>query len=152
MAEKALQLEVYALGRSPIRVEAAQVTLEGEDGEFTVLPGHAALIATLALGVVDYETPAGEAHAIAVNGGFVEVLNDRVNVLTRTAETDTEIDVARAEASKARAEGRIEQQTTEGEDPFDLSRAEIALKRSLVRLNAHRRGMGNTGAGPRRKA
>ncbi len=133
MAEKVLHIEVFALGQAPIKLDGVEANLHGANGEFTVLPGHAALMATLAIGVMEVALPEGQKRRIAVNGGFAEILNDRVVVLTKTAEMDADIDVARAEAAKARAEERI----ASSDRDTDVGRAEAALKRAMARIRAY---------------
>ncbi len=127
-----MNIEIFALGQAPIRLTGIQATLQGTDGEFTVLPGHAALMGTLAIGVMEAVLEDGSERSIAVNGGFVEVSNDRLVVLTKTAEMGADIDLARAEAAKSRAEERLQA----AHSNIDLARAEVALKRALMRIRA----------------
>jgi len=72
----------------------------------------------------------GEEFSLAISGGFLEVRPDRVIVLADTAERDEEIDLARAEEAKRRAEERLSERVPEA----DVGRAEAALRRSLARL------------------
>jgi len=132
MADKAsLTLEISALDRAPLRLDVSEVSLPGAMGLFVVLPGHAPLLSTLEVGVLVAKFVDGEEHSFAVNGGFCEVLNDQVLVLAQTVEMDAEIDVARAEAARERAEARLKEPA--GGDT-DVARAEAALKRALIRL------------------
>ena len=80
--------------------------LPGSEGYFGVLPGHAPLLATLQVGEMWYRK-GQEKHYLAIAFGFVEVLPDKVTVLAQIAERAEDIDLARAEAAKARAEERI---------------------------------------------
>jgi F-type H+-transporting ATPase subunit epsilon len=67
---------------------------------------------------------------LAVSGGFLEVLPEQVTVLAETAELPEDIDIARAQSAKERAEARLRSL-----DPdIDLNRAAVALQRALIRL------------------
>ena len=77
----------------------------------------------------------GEENYMAVSGGFLEVLANRVTILADTAERAEEIDIERAEAAVRRAEERIVARTSDS----DLQRAVFSLRRSQARLLAARR-------------
>lgn len=102
-------------------------TVEGEMG---VYKHHIPLTAVLAPGVVKITQDGGKKNA-AVHAGFVQILGDKVTFLAEVAEWPDEIDVPRAEAAKTRAEERIRNHSAD----VDLARAELALKRALVRIN-----------------
>jgi len=112
------------------------VTAPGIEGEMGILPRHAPVLTALKEGVLrikrgDQEEP------FAIGGGYMEVRPDHVIVLADTAERVDEIDVARAEAARERAERMLR----EGAPPEGVSRAalEAALRRSRVRLKIARR-------------
>lgn len=137
MAENSnmIHFELATPERLPIQLEAAEVMLPGTEGIFAVLPGHTPLLTTLMPGVLIAYGRDGSEHFYAANGGFVEVLDNRVLVLTQTAEHADEIDLARAESARDRAEQRLVQR-----DPsIDTARAELALHRALARIQAHSR-------------
>lgn len=117
--------------------EVSEVTLPGKDGYLGILPGHAPLLTQIDPGEVAY-TSGGTKHVVVVAAGFAEVLRDRVIILVRSAERAEEIDVARAEKAKTRAEEFLKR----FDDPqVDMERAREALRRALARLEtAHRRG------------
>ena len=121
-----------------LRETVTEVTLPGADGELGVLPGHAPLITELGIGELSYRTKGGsQSDPIAIISGFAEVLGERVTVLAETAERPDEIDVARAEKAKQRAEERL---AAASNDPsVDWGRAAIALQRSLIRIQVARR-------------
>ena len=123
-----LILEIVTPDRALVREEVDEVQLPGYEGYFGVLPGHTPLLATLKVGELWYRT-GPEKHFLAIAGGFVEVLPDRVTVLAQIAERAQDIDVARAEAARKRAEERLARS-----HDVDLERARIALMKSLVRL------------------
>ena len=89
------------------------------------------MLATLKVGEMWYRT-GSERHFLAVAMGFVEILPDRVTILAQVGERAQDIDVARAERAKQRAEGRIAGSTAATD--IDLERARIALMKSLIRL------------------
>ena len=132
MPEKSLVLEICALDRAPLRLDATEVGVPGVMGLFVVLPGHAPLLSTLEVGVLNAKFVDGTQHAFAINGGFCEVLNDRVLILAQTVEMDIEIDLARAQAARDRAELRLR----EPEGTIDVARADAALKRAIARIRA----------------
>ncbi|MBN2311775.1 MAG: F0F1 ATP synthase subunit epsilon [Candidatus Hydrogenedentes bacterium] len=129
-----LKVELCAPERNPVRLDASELILPGSQGVFTVLPGHTTLLSTLTTGVVQAQCVDGETKFFAVNGGFAEVNQDRVIVLTLTAEADGEVDVERAEAARERAEQRLQERG----DDVDLDRAQAALERALARLMTQR--------------
>ena len=113
-----------------------EVVGPGAEGEFAVLPQHAAFITTLAPGELRILKGGGE-EVMAITGGFFEVRNDRVVVLADAAERVEEIDVARAEAARRRAEEEL----LERREVADLVQVEASLKRAMARLRvAERRG------------
>ncbi len=129
--QKTLSLEVCALDRASVKVDATEVTVPGVQGMFIVLPGHAPLLSTIEIGELIAIQPNGSQCLFAVNGGFAQVLDDRVLVLTQTVEVDADIDLQRAEAARDRAEQRLKKPETD----IDVARAEAALKRALTRIN-----------------
>jgi F-type H+-transporting ATPase subunit epsilon len=124
-----LQLEVVTPDRSLVREEVDEAQLPGAEGYFGVLPGHTPLLATLSVGELWYRV-GSEKQFLAIAGGFAEVLPDRVTILAQVAERAEDIDKARAEAARKRAEERLSRPPAE----FDFERARVALMRSLVRL------------------
>lgn len=124
-----LTLEIVTPDRALATEQVDEVQLPGSEGYFGVLPGHTPLLSTLQVGELWYRI-GQEKHYVAVAFGFVEVLPDRVTVLAQVAEKAQEIDVARAEAAKKRAEERVAGPHTD----MDFERARIALMKSLIRL------------------
>src|SRR2546426_5008942 len=91
-----------------------EVIAPGSEGYFGVLRGHAPFLTTLGVGELTYRKGREEYH-LAVAGGFAEVRNDKVIVLVDSAERPEEIDRARAERARERAEQRLSGRT-EGEE------------------------------------
>jgi F-type H+-transporting ATPase subunit epsilon len=123
-------LEVVTPGRKVVHeaVNEAQIPVLG--GYIGVLAGHTPLLAEMGIGELSYHVGNRVVSCTAI-GGFVEVLADRVIVLADSAERAEEINVARAEASLARAQKRL---ATPNDPNVDWKRAEESLKRAQVRL------------------
>jgi F-type H+-transporting ATPase subunit epsilon len=124
-----IQLQVVSADRSLVNERVDEIEIPGADGYFGVLPGHTPLLALLGAGELWYRE-GQEKHYLAIAFGFAEVQPDRVTILAQVAERADEIDVARAEAARKRAEERIAQPIAE----MDFERARIALMKSLIRL------------------
>ncbi len=105
------------------------VVAPGVQGQLGILPHHAPLMTMLQPGELMVRK-GSEEQSIFVSGGFLEVRDNKVVVLADTAERAEEIDIARAEAAKRRAEQRIALPPTE----VDHVRAQAALLRSMMRL------------------
>ncbi len=131
---------------SPFRLEI--ITAEGElfagdvnmliasgrEGQLAILPNHAPLLTELEAGLVEYRTD-GESEELAVMGGFLEVLSNRVVVLADAAERAEDIDLDRAEVAMKRAQERIDNR----ESDIDFERALRQVTRSRARINVARR-------------
>ena len=124
-----LQLQIVSADRSLVNETVDEVEIPGADGYFGVLPGHTPLLAVLGAGELWYRQ-GQERHYLAMAFGFAEVQPERVTILAEIAERADEIDVARAEAAKKRAEERIARPTVD----MDAERARISLLKSLIRL------------------
>jgi len=131
-----LTLEVATPTRLVVAETADEIVVPGSQGYFGVLPGHAAFLTTLGVGELMYRVGRDE-HYLAVAGGFAEVRNDKVIVLADSAERPEEIDRARAEGARDRAERRL---AGRSESDVDYTRAMAALARALIRLQTAARG------------
>src|SRR3989442_789985 len=129
MADR-ITLEVATPSRLVIGEQVDEAVVPGIEGYFGVLPGHAAFLTTLGIGELTYRIGRDERHAAGA-GGFGEAHNKRVIVLAAPVELPAEIDRARAERARDRAEQRLSGRS--GED-IDYARAAAALARALVRL------------------
>jgi len=105
------------------------VIAPGVEGQLGILPNHASLLTMLQPGEVVVRKE-GEETEMFVSGGFLEVMQNRVTLLADVAERAEEIDIARAEEAKRRAEEQIKQAPPE----MDLAVAEAALRRALARI------------------
>jgi F-type H+-transporting ATPase subunit epsilon len=124
-----LQLQIVSADRLLVNEQVDEVQVPGSGGYFGILPGHTPLLATMQVGELWYRQGL-EKHYLSVAFGFVEVQPDRVTILAQIAEPAHEIDRARAEAAKKRAEERLARPTMD----MDWERARIALLKALVRL------------------
>jgi F-type H+-transporting ATPase subunit epsilon len=124
-----LQLQIVSADRSLVNESVDEVVIPGFDGYFGVLPGHTPLLAVLQVGELWYRQ-GQEKHYLSIAFGFAEVLPDRVTILAQIAEKAEEIDRARAEAAKKRAEELLLRPQVD----LDAERARISLLKSLIRL------------------
>lgn len=131
---KHLRLEFVTPERAIVHDEVDEVELPGEDGYIGVLPGHAPLLAALKTGEMWYRKGAEKKFAF-IASGFAEIVPERVSILAHVAERAEDIDLARAEAAKRRAEERVSRPSSE----IDAERARIALLRALTRLQVSTR-------------
>jgi F-type H+-transporting ATPase subunit epsilon len=124
-----VRLDIVTAERVVYSEEVDILVAPGVLGQLGILPHHAPLMTTLEPGELRVRK-GGEEYSLAISGGFLEVRPDRIIVLADAAERADEIDIARAEAAKERAQQRLAHPTPE----IDLARAEAALRRSLARL------------------
>lgn len=125
-----IKLDVVTAERSVYSDDVDLVIAPGIEGELGILPRHTPLMTMLQPGEL-IARKSGEEFSLAVSGGFLEVRPERVIVLADSAERAEEIDIARAEEAKRRAEKLLEERYAPG---VDAARAEAAIRRSLIRL------------------
>ena len=124
-----LSFEIVTAERVVHSDEVDVVVAPGVLGQLAILPNHASLMTMLEPGELVTRRD-NEESSIFVSGGFLEVMANKVTILADTAERCEEIDAARAEEAKCRAEEKLQTRPTD----FDAARAEAALRRSLMRL------------------
>ena len=124
-------LEIVTPDHSLVTDKVDEVVAPAAEGYLGVLPGHTPLLATLSTGELWYRK-GSQRFYLAVISGFLEVLPDKVTVLAQTAERAEDIDVARAERAKQRAEERLANPAA----GVDLERAQASLLRATIRLQA----------------
>lgn len=112
------------------------VVLPGAAGQMGILPNHSPILTTLDYGIITVRAKGKETH-FTVAGGIAEVQPDQVTVLADAAENVEEIDIARAQQAKQRAEDSLKQAVAVDKDRY--MRVQSALKRSNLRLDAVRR-------------
>jgi F-type H+-transporting ATPase subunit epsilon len=128
------RLSIVTAEREVFADDVDEVVAPGVEGQLGILPHHAPLMTTLLPGELLVKK-GGEEFYLAISGGFIEVRPDRIIILADAAERVEEIDVARAEEAKRRAEARLAEPMV----GVDLARAEAALRRSLIRLQVAER-------------
>lgn len=129
-----LTLRVITPDRIVLDTTAEAVRVPASDGLMGFLPRHANLVAALDVGLLSWRE-GGKESEIFVSGGFVEVRENTVRVVSEAGERPADIDVERARAAEARARQRLD----EGRDTavsIDILRAELALRRAQARLRA----------------
>jgi len=124
-----LAFDIITAERVVYSADVDIVVAPGVEGQLGILPNHAPLMTMLQAGELIVRKD-GEEEAMFVSGGFLEMQGNRVTVLADTAERADEIDIARAEEARRRAEQRIALPATES----DHTRAQAAMLRSLMRL------------------
>ena len=131
-----LAVEIVTPSRILVQEQVDELNIPGELGYLGILPGHTSLLTNLGQGELMYRK-GEQRHYLALFGGYMEVCDDQVTVLADIAETAADIDRARAESARDRAEQRL--RDVHGHD-IDFERARTALMRALIRLQvaAHR--------------
>ena len=127
MADKTVRLKIIAPERIFYEDDVPFVEFRTTEGEIGVYPGHIPLTSIIAPGVVRIHTTDGEIKEAALLEGFSEILPNEVVILAETVEWPDEIDANRAKEAQIRAERRLQSQDG------DMNRAELALKRAIVR-------------------
>ncbi|MBP3964834.1 F0F1 ATP synthase subunit epsilon [Paenibacillus lignilyticus] len=122
-------LEIVTPERKAYAQDVNMIIVKASEGEMGILPNHIPMVTPLRIAPVIIKKDRSE-ETIAVNGGFLEIRKDKVVILAESAELPGDIDLARAESAKQRAEQRINGKR----DEYDQLRAELALQRALNRI------------------
>jgi F-type H+-transporting ATPase subunit epsilon len=131
-----LDVEIVTPTRTVLREQVDELNLPGELGYLGILPGHTAFITTLGQGELMYRQ--GEQRRyMTIFGGYMEVNHDKVTILAEIAEPVAQIDRARAEAARDRAEERLRRLQ---DDTIDRDRARSSLERAMIRLQVASKG------------
>lgn len=139
-----MTLEIITAERQVYSDEVDMVIVPGFDGQLGILPRHAPLMTMLKPGELMVRKTGAEDMYVAVSGGFMEVLGNRVSVLADTCERSDEIDEERAEQAIRRAQERLANHGSE----LELERAMDSLRRAQVRVNLVRRRRTRSGQPP----
>ena len=134
MAKKTIKFEVVTPEKVVLKKQILQVTVPTEDGEITVLPEHIPLMSILKPGVIEMKLEDGELEVMSVSGGFIEVMRDKIIILADTAERADELDEARIEEARARAEAR--KKDLENVDDVQFANIAVQLEKEMARLKA----------------
>lgn len=131
-----IRCEIASQDRLVFEGDVDNVTLPGSDGEMGILPNHAPLLSTLKMGIIKVRH-SGEEDLYTITGGVVEIQPNIITILADAAEDISDIDIARAEAAKERAEKLLEEGLPDDVDAYLA--IEAALRRSNLRLDAVRK-------------
>ena len=129
-----IHLEIVTAERQVYSEDVDIVIAPGIDGELGILPRHSPLLTVLKPGEIRVRK-GGEESSIAVSGGFLEVLGNKVTILADTAEYAEEIDLERAEEALKRAQERVAASPTD----MGLERAVASVRMSQARVKVARR-------------
>lgn len=99
-----MQFKIITPMRTALEAEVSSIRLPASQGEMEVLPGHAAIITSVANGELTYICPGQVPQSLFVGGGFLQVENDNVLLVTDTALTVDEIDTTSVEKALERAQ------------------------------------------------
>lgn len=127
--EKQFRLKIVSPDRIFYDGPAEMLEIRTSEGEIGILKDHIPLTTMLVPGIANIKNGNETRHA-AIHDGFMEILQDRVLVLSESCEWPEEIDQNRAEEARIRAERRLKK----GDANLNVARAELALKKSLIRL------------------
>ena len=138
-----MQLEIITAEQRVYGDDVEMVVAPGADGQLGILPHHAPLMTSLQPGEILIRKDGADTF-LAVTGGFMEVIGNKVTILADACERLDEIDEARAQAAVERARERIANQET----ALQMERALGAMRRAQVRLNVVRRRRPRAGIPP----
>jgi F-type H+-transporting ATPase subunit epsilon len=124
-----VRVDIVTAERLVFSEDADIVMVPGVEGEMGILPHHEPIMTMIKPGEV-LVRKGTEEFSLAVSGGFLEVTPDHITILADAAERADEIDIARAEAAKKRAEEKLTNRTAE----TDSANAEASLRRALARI------------------
>ncbi len=128
MADKTMEVKVIDPQRTFYDGQVSFIEFNTTEGILGIYPRHIPMTAVIEPGVLKLVDEEGNEKDAALHSGFVEILGDRITILAECVEWPDEIDINRAEEARIRAERRIKDSSQ------DTNRAELALKRSVVRL------------------
>ncbi len=131
--EKTFLIKIITPERVFYEGEATMAEFNTMEGEIGVYAAHIPMTVILRPGVLTLTQGDGQKKA-ALHTGFAEILPEQITILAEEAEWPGEIDIARAQAAKERAEERIRERRTD----TDIARAETALQRAVARINTLR--------------
>ena len=130
MAEKLFRLEIISPDKMFYTNDVVMAEYNTTEGEVGIYAGHIPMTQIIAPGQLTITEEGGQKIA-ALLSGFVEITPEKVTILAEAVEWPENIDVERAREARIRAERRI----SSGQEDIDLARAELALKKALIRLN-----------------
>ena len=129
------EIEIATPERLLARETAIRAQIPALDGYIGVLPDHASLLSELGIGAMTYTTPGDHRYSLAIRGGFLEIHENVVRVLSDIAEKGQEIDVAQAEKDLKKAQDEIINPAL----GIDIAGALIAVRHAQARIDAARK-------------
>jgi F-type H+-transporting ATPase subunit epsilon len=132
-----IRLDIVTIERQVYADDVDMVVAPGTEGVLGILPHHAPLMTGLKPGELRIKKRGLPDQLLAIGGGFMEVRPDKITILADTAEHAEEIDVARAEEARRRAEQVLRE--TPPSDAAQLAALEAAIRRAEVRVRVARR-------------
>lgn len=138
-----MQLEIITAERQVFGDDVEMVIAPGIDGQLGILPHHAPLMTILQPGEVAIRIDGSDTF-MAVTGGFMEVIGNKVTILADACERSDEIDEARAQTAVERAQERLAHR----DESVQLERAVMAIRRAQIRLNVVQRRRARSGMSP----
>jgi len=135
MSNNNIHFEIVTPEKVILKQEVLQLTVPTKMGEITILPNHIPLISALQPGVIEIKNQDNKIETMAVSGGFIEVLPDKVVILADTAERAADIDEARAEEARKKAEDTMK----EKKEDVDFTAVQAKMAKEFARLQAVKR-------------
>jgi F-type H+-transporting ATPase subunit epsilon len=130
MGEEGFTLDIVTLKKVAFSEAIRSVNAPGTEGYFSILVNHTPFVSSLKAGIIKVTRENEETSTFSMSGGFLMTDGKKVILLADAVERPEEIDVARAQAAKERAEKRLAERTPE----INIDRARLALLRALNRL------------------
>lgn len=129
------EIEIATPERLLAREKAIRAQIPAKDGYIGVLPDHASLLSELGIGAMTYTTPDDHRFSLAIRGGFLEIHNNVVRVLSDIAEKGQEIDITQAEKDLKHAQDEMVNPAL----GVDIAAALIAARHAQARIDAARK-------------
>ncbi|HMM06257.1 MAG TPA: F0F1 ATP synthase subunit epsilon [Clostridiales bacterium] len=130
MTDKRISLEIVTPEKKIYSADVYYLHAPAMVGGIGIYPRHTPIVTALDVGELSVDSGDGKQEIFFISGGFLDVCDDKAVVLAKSAERSEDIDVVRAEKAKARAEERLANPAPD----FDALRAELALKRAILRI------------------
>ena len=134
---EAIHLEIITPDRRVLTTDASYVGAPGIEGQFGIMSHHRPYLTTLDIGTLHY-IAGDKTYYVFVSGGFAEVENNNMTILTESAESAENIDFERARRALERAQERLKAFGLADDDRVNPTRAELALSRAMARLSLQR--------------
>lgn len=132
-----LRLEIVTPEKKVFDADVETVTIPTASGEAGLLANHAPIVSALKPGILSY-TLKGSVERMVVSGGFIEMSNNKVSVLTDSAETATEIDLEAARAAREAAEKELAANATSAIELTEVTREQLDAANARIQLASGR--------------